>query len=192
MIYEAQHSSWAPGVQQHANHQPLAAQSREQVTIAGGVGHPHIKKLAYDLCKAVPLLDADCGLLLDGIKVGGGLPPAFVGVATTGYCCCLCSSVHLKPLALMQHGWQQELLSGCCSHGSIAVRCQQWHKHDAERWCLHPSACTVHSALIPLLPHCRTMWHQGWRSCRSWHCRSCRTCHLSCWLTCWRKVCLLF
>lgn len=39
-----------------------------QVTIAGGVGHPHIKKLAYDLCKAVPLLDTDYGLVLDGIK----------------------------------------------------------------------------------------------------------------------------
>ncbi len=41
-----------------------------QVTIAGGVGHPHIKKLAYDLCNAVPLLDADYSLLLDGMKVG--------------------------------------------------------------------------------------------------------------------------
>lgn len=40
-----------------------------QVTIAGGVGHPHIKKLAYDLCRNVPLLDADCSLILDGIKV---------------------------------------------------------------------------------------------------------------------------
>jgi hypothetical protein len=43
---------------------------RVQVTIAGGVGHPHIKKLAYDLCNAVPLLDADYSLLLDGMKVG--------------------------------------------------------------------------------------------------------------------------
>jgi hypothetical protein len=39
------------------------------VTIAGGVGHPHIKKLAYDLCRTAPLLDADYCLLLDGIKV---------------------------------------------------------------------------------------------------------------------------
>ncbi|KAI8464574.1 MAG: hypothetical protein J3K34DRAFT_114028 [Monoraphidium minutum] len=47
-----------------------------QVTIAGGVGHPHVKKLAYDLCRAVPLLDADYSLVLDGIKndVAGGTP----------------------------------------------------------------------------------------------------------------------
>lgn len=40
-----------------------------QVTIAGGVGHPAVKKLAYDLCKAVPLLASDTSLLVDGIKV---------------------------------------------------------------------------------------------------------------------------
>jgi hypothetical protein len=40
-----------------------------QVTIAGGVGQHQVRKLAYDLCRAVPLLDADYGLLLDGIKV---------------------------------------------------------------------------------------------------------------------------
>lgn len=40
-----------------------------QVTIAGGVGHPAVKKLAYDLCKAVPLSPADYSLLVDGIKV---------------------------------------------------------------------------------------------------------------------------
>ena len=40
-----------------------------QVTIAGGVGHHAVKKLAYDLCKAVPLLPSDYSLLVDGIKV---------------------------------------------------------------------------------------------------------------------------
>lgn len=40
-----------------------------QVTIAGGVGHQQVKKLAYDLCKAVPLLPSDYSLLVDGIKV---------------------------------------------------------------------------------------------------------------------------
>jgi len=39
------------------------------VTIAGGVGHHAVKKLAYDLCKAVPLLPSDYSLLVDGIKV---------------------------------------------------------------------------------------------------------------------------
>jgi hypothetical protein len=45
-----------------------------QVIIAGGVGHHAVKKLAYDLCKAVPLLPSDYSLLVDGIKVqhGGG------------------------------------------------------------------------------------------------------------------------
>lgn len=40
-----------------------------QVTIAGGVGQQQVKQLAYDLCKAVPLLPSDYGLLVDGIKV---------------------------------------------------------------------------------------------------------------------------
>ena len=39
-----------------------------QVTIAGGLANVHVKRLAYDLCKAVPLSDADAGLLYDGIK----------------------------------------------------------------------------------------------------------------------------
>jgi len=47
-----------------------ASNHGKQVTIAGGVGHPNIKKLVYDLCRAVPLVDADYSLLLDGIKVG--------------------------------------------------------------------------------------------------------------------------
>lgn len=42
-----------------------------QVTIAGGVGHQQVKKLAYDLCKAVPLLPSDYSLIVDGIKVCG-------------------------------------------------------------------------------------------------------------------------
>jgi hypothetical protein len=40
-----------------------------QVTIAGGVGQQQVKQLAYDLCKAVPLLSSDYSLLVDGIKV---------------------------------------------------------------------------------------------------------------------------
>jgi hypothetical protein len=40
-----------------------------QVTIAGGVGHVPVKRLAYDLCKAVALLPSDVSLLADGIKV---------------------------------------------------------------------------------------------------------------------------
>jgi hypothetical protein len=32
-----------------------------------------VKKLAYDLCKAVPLLPSDYSLLVDGIKVHRGL-----------------------------------------------------------------------------------------------------------------------
>eukprot|EP00878_Enallax_costatus_P036408 GHUV01040884.1.p1 GENE.GHUV01040884.1~~GHUV01040884.1.p1 ORF type:complete len:122 (+),score=18.87 GHUV01040884.1:160-525(+) len=47
-----------------------------QVTIAGGVGHQQVKKLAYDLCKAVPLLPSDYSLLVDGIKndISCGVP----------------------------------------------------------------------------------------------------------------------
>jgi hypothetical protein len=41
------------------------------VTIAGGLGHHAVKKLAYDLCKSVPLLPSDLSLLVDGIKVCG-------------------------------------------------------------------------------------------------------------------------
>jgi hypothetical protein len=40
------------------------------VTIAGGVGHYAVKKLAYDLCKSVLLLPSDLSLLVDGVKVG--------------------------------------------------------------------------------------------------------------------------
>ncbi|KAF8065439.1 hypothetical protein HT031_003040 [Scenedesmus sp. PABB004] len=47
-----------------------------QVTIAGGVGHQPVKKLAYDLCKAVSLLPSDYSLLVDGIKndISCGVP----------------------------------------------------------------------------------------------------------------------
>ncbi|GBF90113.1 hypothetical protein Rsub_02821 [Raphidocelis subcapitata] len=51
-----------------------------QVMIAGGVGQHQVRKLAYDLCRAVPLLDADYSLLLDGIRndVTSGVPESQV------------------------------------------------------------------------------------------------------------------
>lgn len=42
-----------------------------QVLIAGGLANVHVKRLAYDLCKAVPLSDSDSGLVCDGIKASG-------------------------------------------------------------------------------------------------------------------------
>jgi hypothetical protein len=39
------------------------------VIIAGGIGHQQVKRLAYDLCKTVPLLPSDYSLLVDGVKV---------------------------------------------------------------------------------------------------------------------------
>eukprot|EP00775_Hariotina_reticulata_P003869 gene3869-4124_t len=47
-----------------------------QVTIAGGIGHQQVKRLAYDLCKTVPLLPSDYSLLVDGIKndISCGIP----------------------------------------------------------------------------------------------------------------------
>lgn len=53
----------------HLLHTPFRTPAYTQVTIAGGVGHYAVKKLAYDLCKAVPLLPSDYSLLVDGIKV---------------------------------------------------------------------------------------------------------------------------
>lgn len=54
----------------HVLHECLCNGSTPQVTIAGGLGNVHVKRLAYDVCKAVPLSESDGGLLLDGIKVG--------------------------------------------------------------------------------------------------------------------------
>jgi hypothetical protein len=50
-----------------------------QVTIAGGVGQQQVKQLAYDLCKAVPLLPSDYSLLVDGIKVSAAACCCFFG-----------------------------------------------------------------------------------------------------------------
>jgi hypothetical protein len=40
-----------------------------QYYIAAGVGHVHVKKLAYDVCKAVQLSDLDYEYIASGIKV---------------------------------------------------------------------------------------------------------------------------
>lgn len=50
---------------------PPTKPNTTKVTIAGGVGQPAVKRLAYDLCRAAPLLDADYALLLDGVRVSG-------------------------------------------------------------------------------------------------------------------------
>jgi hypothetical protein len=39
-----------------------------QYYIASGVGHVHVKKLAYDVCKAVQLSDLDYEYIASGIK----------------------------------------------------------------------------------------------------------------------------
>jgi hypothetical protein len=67
-----------------------------QVTIAGGVGQKQVKQLAYDLCKAVPLLSSDYSLLVDGIKVRVAAAAAAAaacggwhqGAASRWRCCC--------------------------------------------------------------------------------------------------------
>lgn len=48
---------------------------------------PQIKKLAYDLCRAAPLVDADYSLLLDGIRVRHRVRGLLLALTVHWGCC---------------------------------------------------------------------------------------------------------
>ena len=149
-------------------HTRLHEPPHTQVTIAGGVGHPHIKKLAYDLCRAVPLLDADYGLLQDGIKVSSVPPQLSLHQRRCGQRrkCCV-----QKLLLLHRDGGPDSAIAPCVVAFSGS-----------------PSDTICTSAQNPHSPANRATLHRGRRSCKCRRCPSCLTCHPTCWWTWWTRV----
>lgn len=70
-----------------------------QYYIASGVGHVHVKKLAYDVCKAVQLSDLDYEYIASGIKARDATAEHIMSAASMPVACQLLAALLLHVVA---------------------------------------------------------------------------------------------